>query len=403
IYFQMLTSATSKELDAYARAGAVAQEVLSSLRTVIAFGGQAKECKRYNDNLAIAKKFGVKKTTASGGGMGMIYFIIFACYALAFWYGSKLVREEEHYTAGVMLTVFMAVVFGAFGLGNAAPNLKNVATARGAAYSLWEILDRQPLIDSSSPEGEKLGQVDGNIEFKEVHFKYPSRPDVPILRGLNLKANVGQTVALVGPSGCGKSTTVQLLQRFYDPCEGEILIDGHNIKDLNIKFLRDHIGLVSQEPILFATTIRENIQYGRENVTDAEIEQATKMSNAYDFIMKLPQRFDTMCGERGAQLSGGQKQRIAIARALVRDPKILLLDEATSALDTESEATVQAALDKAREGRTTLVIAHRLSTVKNADLIVGFKDGVAHEMGTHNELMALEGIYYKLVTNQVRC
>lgn len=400
IMTMLLTSATSKELDAYARAGAIAQEVLSSIRTVIAFGGQDKECIRYNANLADARKFGVKKTTASGGGMGVIYFIMFACYALAFWYGSKLVREEEAYTAGVMLTVFMAVVFGAFGLGNAAPNLKNVATARGAAYALWEILDRQSVIDSSSDEGKKPDKIKGNIEFKDIHFKYPSRPDVPILNGLNLKASVGQTVALVGASGCGKSTTVQLIQRFYDPIEGEILIDGNNIRELSIKWLRQHIGLVSQEPILFGTTIRENIQYGRDDVTDEEIEQATKMSNAYDFIMKLPKKFDTLCGERGAQLSGGQKQRIAIARALVRDPKILLLDEATSALDTESEATVQAALDKARQGRTTIVIAHRLSTIKNADLIVGFKDGVAAEMGTHEELMAHQGIYYQLVTSQ---
>ncbi|XP_038171335.1 multidrug resistance protein 2 isoform X3 [Arvicola amphibius] len=186
----------------------------------------------------------------------------------------------------------------------------------------------------------------GNLEFKNVHFSYPSRSGVKILKGLNLKVQSGQTVALVGNSGCGKSTTVQLLQRLYDPTEGVVSIDGQDIRSINVRYLREIIGVVSQEPVLFATTIAENIRYGRENVTMDEIEKAVKEANAYDFIMKLPHKFDTLVGERGAQLSGGQKQRIAIARALVRNPKILLLDEATSALDTESEAVVQAALDK---------------------------------------------------------
>ncbi|NXR50078.1 MDR1 protein, partial [Hippolais icterina] len=180
--------------------------------------------------------------------------------------------------------------------------------------------------------------IKGNVEFKNVHFNYPSRPDVEILKGLNLKINSGQTVALVGGSGCGKSTTVQLIQRFYDPKEGMVTIDGQDIRTLNVRYLREVIGVVNQEPVLFATTIAENIRYGREDVTMEEIEKATKEANAYDFIMKLPNKFETVVGERGAQLSGGQKQRIAIARALVRNPKILLLDEATSALDTESES-----------------------------------------------------------------
>ncbi|NWY42084.1 MDR1 protein, partial [Sylvia atricapilla] len=180
--------------------------------------------------------------------------------------------------------------------------------------------------------------IKGNLEFKNVYFNYPSRPDVEILKGLNLKINSGQTVALVGGSGCGKSTTVQLIQRFYDPKEGMVTIDGQDIRTLNVRYLREVIGVVNQEPVLFATTIAENIRYGREDVTMEDIEKATKDANAYDFIMKLPNKFETVVGERGAQLSGGQKQRIAIARALVRNPKILLLDEATSALDTESES-----------------------------------------------------------------
>ncbi|XP_054847966.1 phosphatidylcholine translocator ABCB4-like isoform X2 [Eublepharis macularius] len=258
----------------------------------------------------------------------------------------------------------------------------------------------EPQIDSFSETGYKPDHIKGNLNFHNVCFNYPSRPDVKILKHLNLKVNSGQTVALVGSSGCGKSTTVQLIQRFYDPMEGTITIDEQDIKTLNLRYLREIIGVVNQEPVLFATTIAENIRYGREDVTMEEIEKAVKEANAYDFIMKLPDKFETVVGERGAQLSGGQKQRIAIARALVRNPKILLLDEATSALDTESEAVVQAALDKAREGRTTIIIAHRLSTVRNADRIAAFEDGVITEQGTHNELMNKKGVYFKLVNMQ---
>uniref|UniRef100_A0A7N4NMN8 ATP binding cassette subfamily B member 1 n=1 Tax=Sarcophilus harrisii TaxID=9305 RepID=A0A7N4NMN8_SARHA len=257
-----------------------------------------------------------------------------------------------------------------------------------------------PTIDSFSTNGHKPDNIKGNLEFKNVHFTYPSRKEVKILKGLNLKVYSGQTVALVGSSGCGKSTTVQLIQRLYDPTEGMVTIDGQDIRTLNVRYLREITGVVSQEPVLFATTIAENIRYGREDVTMEEIEKAVKEANAYDFIMKLPHKFDTLVGERGAQLSGGQKQRIAIARALVRNPKILLLDEATSALDTESEAVVQVALDKAREGRTTIVIAHRLSTVCKADVIAGFEDGVIVEQGNHDELMKQKGVYFKLVTMQ---
>ncbi|XP_039599141.1 ATP-dependent translocase ABCB1-like, partial [Polypterus senegalus] len=201
-------------------------------------------------------------------------------------------------------------------------------------------------IDSSSKEGHKPDRIKGDIEFKNIHFSYPTRPDVKILQGLNLKVQSGTTIALIGASGCGKSTTIQLLQRFYDPLGGEITLDGQDIRTLNVKWLRENIGIVSQEPVLFATTIAENIRYGREDATDAEIEQAIKEANAYDFISRLPDGLNTIIGEEGAQLSGGQKQRIAIARAIVKNPKILLLDEATSALDNQSEYIVQTALDK---------------------------------------------------------
>ncbi|XP_075683762.1 ATP-dependent translocase ABCB1-like [Rhinoderma darwinii] len=399
IWAKILSAFTNKELSAYAKAGAVAEEVLSAIRTVIAFGGQDKEIKRYEKNLEDAKKIGIKKAITANVSMGFAFLMIYASYALAFWYGTTLIIEGS-YTIGNVLTVFFAVIIGAFSIGQTAPSIEAFSNARGAAFTVFTIIDTVPKIDSFSTAGFKPDKITGDIQFRNVKFTYPSRPEVQVLKGLNLTVPNGKTVALVGSSGCGKSTTIQLLQRFYDPEEGSITIDGQDIRNLNTRYLREIIGVVSQEPILFDTTIAENIRFGRENVTMEEIEQATKQSNAYNFIMKLPDRFDTLVGERGAQLSGGQKQRIAIARALVRNPKILLLDEATSALDTESEAVVQEALDKAREGRTTIVIAHRLSTIRNADTIAGFYEGVITEQGSHGELMKSEGIYYKLVTLQ---
>ncbi|NXL60490.1 MDR1 protein, partial [Chordeiles acutipennis] len=399
IWAKVLSAFTDKEQAAYAKAGAVAEEVLAAVRTVIAFGGQEKEIKRYHKNLDDAKQIGIKKAITANISMGAAFLLVYASYALAFWYGTTLVLTDD-YTIGRVLTVFFSVLMGAFSIGHTAPSIEAFASARGAAYAVFNIIDNEPQIDSYSEKGYKPDHIKGNLEFHNVHFNYPSRPDVEILKGLNLKIRHGQTVALVGGSGCGKSTTVQLIQRFYDPKEGMVTIDEQDIKTLNVRYLREIIGVVNQEPVLFATTIAENIRYGREDVTMEEIEKATKEANAYDFIMKLPKKFETVVGERGAQLSGGQKQRIAIARALVRNPKILLLDEATSALDNESESVVQAALDKAREGRTTVVVAHRLSTVRNADLIAVFEDGVITEQGNHFQLLERKGIYYKLVNMQ---
>ncbi|XP_045876169.1 ATP-dependent translocase ABCB1 isoform X5 [Meles meles] len=401
IWAKILSSFTDKELLAYAKAGAVAEEVLAAIRTVIAFGGQNKELERYNKNLEEAKRIGIKKAITANISIGAAFLLIYASYALAFWYGTSLVLSHE-YSIGQVLTVFFSVLIGAFSIGQASPSIEAFANARGAAYEIFKIIDNKPSIDSYSKNGHKPDNIKGNLEFKNVHFSYPSRKEVKILKGLNLTVESGQTVALVGNSGCGKSTTVQLMQRLYDPTDGMVCIDGQDIRAINVRYLREITGVVSQEPVLFATTIAENIRYGHENVTMEEIEKAVKEANAYDFIMKLPNKFDTLVGERGAQLSGGQKQRIAIARALVRNPKILLLDEATSALDTESEAVVQAALDKARKGRTTIVIAHRLSTVRNADVIASFDDGVIVEKGNHDELMKEKGIYFKLVTMQTR-
>ncbi|KAA0703350.1 Multidrug resistance protein 1 [Triplophysa tibetana] len=399
IIAKVMTSFTSKEQAAYAKAGAVAEEVLSSIRTVFAFGGQKKEIKRYDKNLEDAKNVGIRKAITVNIAMGFTFFMIYMSYALAFWYGSTLIIVKE-YDVGMLLTVFFSVMIGAFGIGQTSPNIQSFSSARGAAHKVFQIIDHEPTINSYSNEGYKLEVVKGNIEFKNIHFNYPSRQDVKVLNGMNLKIMNGQTIALVGSSGCGKSTTIQLLQRFYDPQEGTVTIDGHDIRSLNVRGLREMIGVVSQEPVLFATTIAENIRYGRQDVTQEEIEQAAREGNAYNFIMKLPNKFETLVGDRGTQMSGGQKQRIAIARALVRNPKILLLDEATSALDSESETIVQEALDKVRLGRTTIIVAHRLSTIRNADVIAGFQNGEIVELGTHDELMERKGIYNSLVTMQ---
>uniref|UniRef100_A0A3Q3Q392 ATP-binding cassette, sub-family B (MDR/TAP), member 4 n=1 Tax=Monopterus albus TaxID=43700 RepID=A0A3Q3Q392_MONAL len=402
LFSKVLTSFTSKEQSAYAKAGAVAEEVLSAIRTVFAFSGQNREIRRYQKNLEDAKNMGIKKAISANIAMGFTFLMIYLSYAVAFWYGSTLILSGE-YTIGSVLTVFFVVLIGAFTLGQTSPNIQTFASARGAAHKVYSIIDHTPSIDSYSDAGFKPDFIKGNIEFKNIHFSYPSRPDVKILNNLCLNVKSGQTIALVGSSGCGKSTTIQLLQRFYDPQEGSVSIDGHDIRSLNIRYLREMIGVVSQEPILFATTIAENIRYGRPDVTQEEIEQAAKEANAYDFIMNLPDKFETLVGDRGTQMSGGQKQRIAIARALVRNPKILLLDEATSALDAESETIVQTALDKVRLGRTTIVVAHRLSTIRNADVIAGFQNGEVVELGTHSQLMEKQGVYNTLVTMQVTC
>uniref|UniRef100_A0A8C1W013 ATP-binding cassette sub-family B member 5 n=1 Tax=Cyprinus carpio TaxID=7962 RepID=A0A8C1W013_CYPCA len=397
VWSKILATLTSKELTAYAKAGAVAEEILVAIRTVVAFNGQKKAVEKYEKNLIEAKNFGVKKAITTNVSMGLTQFIIFGTYALAFWYGTKL----SFYPFLNKVTVFFSVMIGSFSLGQGAPNLESIAKARGAAYEVYKTIDMPRPIDSSSNEGHKPDHVIGDIEFKNIHFSYPSRKDVKILQEMSLKIPHGKTIALVGASGCGKSTTIQLLQRFYDPDSGEVTLDGHDIRSLNVCWLRENMGIVSQEPVLFGTTIAENIRYGREDATDEDIERAIKEANAYDFISKLPDKLNTMVGERGAQLSGGQKQRIAIARALVKNPKILLLDEATSALDTQSESIVQAALDKARAGRTTIVIAHRLSTIRSADIIAGFSEGKVVEQGSHGELMAKKGVYYSLVMQQV--
>ncbi|XP_054978347.1 bile salt export pump isoform X1 [Sorex araneus] len=391
---------TDHELKAYAKAGSVADEVISAIRTVAAFGGEKKEVERYENNLVFAQRWGIRKGIVMGFFTGFMWCLIFFCYALAFWYGSKLVLEDGEYSAGTLVQIFLSVIVGALNLGNASSCLEAFATGRAAATNIFETIDRKSIIDCMSEDGYKLDRIKGEIEFHNVTFHYPSRPDVKILNNLSMVVKSGEMTAVVGSSGAGKSTALQLIQRFYDPSKGMVTLDGHDIRSLNIQWLRAQIGIVEQEPVLFSTTIAENIRYGREDATIEDIVCAAKAANAYNFIMSLPQKFDTLVGEGGGQMSGGQKQRIAIARALVRNPKILLLDMATSALDNESEAMVQEALNKIQHGHTIISVSHRLSTVRAADVIIGFEHGAAVERGTHEELLERKGVYFTLVTLQ---
>eukprot|EP00116_Pleurobrachia_bachei_P004914 sb/3465176/ len=359
----------AKEQTAYAAAGAVAEEVLGAIRTVVSFGGEKHECKRYNKEVVLCKKNGQQGGLFSGVSIGFTMLVMFGTYGLAFWFGAKQCGTAGT-SPGDILIAFFNILIGSFAMGHAAPHFQSMAEGRGAAYSVYDTIARKSKIDhEKSDEGKKPDQCKGRIEFRNVDFFYPSRKEVQVMNGFTVTLMPGKTHALVGPSGCGKSTAVGLIERFYDVEKGEIILDGTDIREINLRWLREQIGLVGQEPVLFATTIEENIRYGREDVTHEEIVAACRKAFAHDFIMSLPDKYNSLCGERGSKLSGGQKQRIAIARALVRNPKILLLDEATSALDNESEKIVQKALEVASEGRTTLVIAHRLSTIINADKI----------------------------------
>ena len=327
---------------------------------------------------------------------------------------------------GQVVNVLLAVIVGSFSLVKMTPELQGrhlavalhrrsfyytaIASGQGAATKLFATIERTPKIDSLDPGGLKPDMVIGEITLENVKFNYPSRPDVPIVKGINITFTAGKTAALVGASGCGKSTIISLIERFYDPLSGSVKLDGVDIRDLNIKWLRSQIGLVCQEPTLFATSIRCNIAHGLINTPYEHLSEENKFklikeacikANADGFISNLPNGYDTLVGERGFLLSGGQKQRIAIARAIVSDPRILLLDEATSALDTQSEGIVQDALDKAAAGRTTIMIAHRLSTIKDADCIYVMGEGLVLEQGTHAELSAdKSSAYSRLIDAQ---
>ncbi|KAI9217023.1 P-glycoprotein, partial [Blastocladiella britannica] len=397
---KMTVQFVREALVSYGHAGAIAEEVLTALRTVVSFGGEERECERYGKQLEDVRQQEAKKGYIAGLGIGFIYLSLFASYALGFYVGGIAIGNGT-IKIGDLVTCFMNFLIGSFSLGGAAPYIGSFVTAQTSAYHIFEVIDRDSHVNPFDESGLKPDKVVGRLEFKDIDFAYPTRPDVQILKKFNLTVEPGTTVALVGQSGSGKSTCVGLLERFYLPLAGTVSLDGVPIETLNVQWLRSQVGFVGQEPVLFNGTLRQNIAWGSHTpVTDDQIWAALKESNADGFVSDLPDKLDTMIGERGANLSGGQKQRISISRALIRNPKIIFFDEATSALDTQSEAIVQEALNKAAQGRTAIVIAHRLSTVRNADKIVAMRKGEVLEFGTHEELIAKKGFYYSLVNDQ---
>ncbi|KAL4388525.1 hypothetical protein GQ457_09G003410 [Hibiscus cannabinus] len=396
----IMSKMSSKGQIAYAEAGNVVEQTVGAIRTVASFTGEKQAIAKYNDKLRIAYSATVRQGLVSGTGLGTMLLVVFSTYGLAVWFGAKLIANHG-YNGGQVINVILAIMTGGMSLGQTTPSVNAFAAGQAAAYKMFETIKRKPTIDPYDTSGITLEDIQGEIELKDVYFRYPARPDVQIFRGFSLHVPSGTTAALVGQSGSGKSTVISLLERFYDPESGEVFIDGVDLKKMQLKWIRGKIGLVSQEPILFATTIRENIAYGKDNASHEEIREAIEMANAAKFIDKLPMGLDTMVGEHGTQISGGQKQRIAIARAILKNPRILLLDEATSALDAESERIVQDALVKVMANRTTVVVAHRLTTIRNADSIAVVHLGKLVEQGTHEELIKdPEGAYSQLVRLQ---
>jgi len=384
--------------DAVADAGKVATESISGIRTVRSFAREPQVAEKHREAIDRSFSLARKRTIQSSIFGGVTLLAAFGGLAVVFWYGATLMSEGE-----ISMGAFMSYMLYTFRVSVSVGMLGHLWTSlmsvSGSAQRVFEILDRQSAIERSG--GKQIQRVSGAIAFQGVRFEYPSRPDVLVLRDISFGVEPGQVVALVGPSGAGKSTIASLLLRFYDPTGGRVLLDGHDLVELDPHWLRGRIGIVSQEPILFSESILENIRYGRTTATEAEARAAARVANADEFVMRFPEGYATQVGERGIRLSAGQKQRIAIARAVLEDPVVLILDEATSALDAESEALVKEALDRLTEKRTTIVIAHRLSTVRNADRVIVLENGRVAEEGTHDELMRFRGVYERFVRLQL--
>lgn len=398
----ILTQLEERASTAYETSGAYACESIGAIRTVASLTRENGVWANYRDQVSSQVRGSRLPIFYSALLYGVSQGLAPWVMGLAFWYGSTLLKTYTIDT-NEFFVAFIGVVFGAQAAGNIFSYSPDMGKAKASASNIDRVMSRTPKIDTWSIEGKAPENVEGNIDFVDVHFRYPTRPMVPVLRGLNLSIKKGQYVALVGSSGCGKSTTIGLIERFYSVIAGQVLMDGEDITDLNVSKYREHISLVQQEPVLYSGSIRDNIMIGaidESTVTEDDMHQAAIKANIHDFITSLPDGYNTSCGSKGAMLSGGQKQRIAIARALIRNPKILLLDEATSALDSESEKVVQAALDQAAKGRTTIAVAHRLSTIQNADIIYVFENGRILESGTHNELLKNKSKYYELVRMQ---
>lgn len=384
--------------DKVAEANARAEESISGIRVVQSFTAEKLEAERYSQLIGESYRTALRRALVSSGLSGVVFFTIFSALGLIFWYGGRLVSLGE-ITPGQLVSFILYAFSVATSVGTLAGIWSQVQSALGASSRIFELLDTPS--ELKEPENPyPLTTVRGEVRLEELHFAYDERGE--ILRGVSLTALPGQVVALVGPSGAGKSTLITLISRFYDVTKGRITLNGVDIRQLRLEDLRRQIALVPQETLLFSGSIEENIRYGNPQASQAEVIEAAKAANAHAFISAFPQGYQTLVGERGVKLSGGQRQRIAIARALLKNPKILILDEATSSLDSESEALVQEALDKLMQGRTTFVIAHRLSTVRNADQIVVLDKGQVVQQGTHEELLARGGLYKDLYELQFR-
>lgn len=382
--------------DALAMSSGVAEESIGTVRTVKSFVQESFEENRYNDRLEKSFLLSKEKIKVIARFTNTVTLVGFACLVFIVWYGGRLVIQGE-LTVGTLTSFLLYVITVAFSVGMLGSLWTDFMSAVGASERIFDLLDK-PVEDVTTgiPEIKE-----GRVEFKDVHFAYPTRPEYPVLKGLSFSIDPRETVAVVGPSGTGKSTLVQLMLRFYETQGGVLTFDGIEAGKYSLNAIRTGIAVVAQEPVLVSESILENIRYGRPSATLEEIYEVSKMAFAHDFIEKFPHKYDTLVGERGIQLSGGQKQRVAIARALLKNPKILILDEATSALDAESEHLVQKAMDEQLGKRATLVIAHRLSTVKRAHKIIVIQEGVVAQIGTHDELYSnVTGPYHKLVNKQ---
>ncbi len=396
-YGRRVRGLSKQTQDALAAANEVAEEGLSGIRTVRSFAAERHEVERYRSATERAYDVARRRVSQSAVFMAAASSAGYLASAVVLWFGGRLVLDGKM-TVGNLTSFLIYSMMVAFALGALTDLWADFMRAAGAAERVFELIDRQPAIPSTG--GERLPSVQGRVEFQQVRFAYPTRPDVPVLQGIDLKLDAGEVVAIVGPSGAGKSTIAGLLARMYDPQGGRVLLDGKPLSALDPEWLRQQIGTVAQEPMLFATSISDNIRYGRMDATDAEVEAAARAANAHEFISRFPEGYQTLVGERGVQLSGGQKQRIAIARAVLKNPRLLVLDEATSALDAESEHLVQEALDRLMRGRSTIIIAHRLSTVIGADRVLVLEGGQVVQSGNHAALMGQEGLYRRLVERQ---
>jgi ABC-type multidrug transport system fused ATPase/permease subunit len=397
IFGRFIRKYSKKVQDQVAESQVIVEETMQGISIVKAFANEWYEIARYNGKIKEIVKIAIKGGKYRGYFASFIIFCLFGAIVAVVWFGVRLSISGEM-SVGQLISFVLYSTFVGASFGGIAELYAQIQKAVGATERVFELLEEIPekIKDTLSDSEAK---IKGDVSFKNVAFYYPSRKEIQVLKEVSFNANFGQKIAIVGPSGAGKSTIASLLLRFYDINCGEISIDGKNIYDYDLETLRGNMSIVPQDVILFGGTIRENIAYGKPNATEDEIIKAAKQANAYQFIKGFPEKFETIVGERGIKLSGGQRQRIAIARALLKNPRILILDEATSSLDSESEKLVQEALEILMEGRTSIIIAHRLSTIRSADQIIVLDDGTIKEQGTHQELIALENGIYKNLSN----